>query len=107
MSCTRNPNMIRPIAAGSAFAILALGLALSGCVQAPGNMQADFGASVRQNVAAQVADPDAHYKRLDQPASSGSRTALAQDRYNKGKVIQPATPSASSVAIKSGGEGKE
>src|SRR5690242_19354564 len=103
MSCTRSAQMIRPVTVASTLALVGLGLALSACVQAPGNLQADFGASVRQDVAAQVADPDAHYRRTDPPAASGSRTALAQDRYNKGKVLQPPTPSASSVAIKSGG----
>lgn len=78
-------------------------LGLSGCVQAPGNMQADFGASMRQNVAAQVADPGARYKRADPPASSGPRTSIAQERYNKGKVLQPSTPTTS--ALGNGGSG--
>ena len=98
--------MIRPITAGSTFAILAL--SLSGCVQAPGNMQADFGASVRQNVAAQVADPDGRYKRVDQPAGAGSRTVLAQERYSKGKVISPAATTTSQIGGGGGGgDGKQ
>lgn len=97
--------MIRPI--GYTLAIGALGLVLTGCVQAQENLQADFGAAVRQTVAAQTADPDAHYKRVEQPASSGTRTSLAQDRYNKGKVLQPAQTNTSTAVSGGGGEGKQ
>lgn len=93
------------ILAGAAFG-------LAGCVQATGNLQADFGASVRQDVAAQVADPGARYRRTEPPASNGPRTALAQDRYEKGKVIQPSAPTTSTAAQSSsggggGGDGKQ
>ncbi len=89
----------------SALSMIACGLA--GCVQAPGNLQPDFGSSVRQAVAAQIADPGARYKRTEPPASSGARTALAQDRYEKGKVLQPATTATSSAVKDAGGGGKE
>lgn len=90
---------------GAFTGLTTLALGLAGCVQAPGNMQPDFGASMRQDIAAQVADPGARYKRTDPPASSGERTALAQDRYNKGKVITPSTPTTSNAAQGSGGSG--
>lgn len=71
-------------------------LALCGCVQA-GNLAPDFGVATRQNVAVQIADPAPRFERAAPPASSGPRTALAQDRYNKGTVIQPDTQGTSSL----------
>ncbi|MDP3869325.1 hypothetical protein [Phenylobacterium sp.] len=76
-----------------AFAALALGA----CVSAQGNLSPDYGQSVKQNLAAQIADPDASYRRDTPPAAAGARTNLAQDRYNKGKVIPPTAASASRV----------
>ncbi len=72
-------------------------LALGACVSAQGNLAPDYGQSVKQNLAAQIADPDASYRRDAPPAATGARTNLAQDRYNKGKVLQPAAANASRV----------
>ena len=67
---------------------LAGAVALSGCVQM--HLSEDFGSAVRQDVAAQIADPDAHYVGSPAPgAADGPRVALAQDHYEKNKVIQP------------------
>lgn len=77
-------------------------LALGACVSAQGNLSPDYGQSVKQNLAAQVADPDAAYRRDAPPAASGARTNLAQDRYNKGKVIPPAAASASKIGNSGG-----
>lgn len=84
------------------LAVLALGadMVLSGCVQE--HLSQDFGAAVRQDIAAQISDPDAHYVGTPAPGSGGSRVALAQDRYQKGKVIPPAAATASNVGISSG-----
>ncbi|MGE5566487.1 MAG: hypothetical protein ACM3YN_10095 [Parcubacteria group bacterium] len=73
------------------YGLLTIGLAalgLSGCVQAT-TVNPDFGVALRQNIAAQIADPAPRYQRTDPPASDGPRTALAQQRYEKGQVIQP------------------
>ena len=83
MSCTK--AAIAFVAAASAA------LPLAGCVGVWGHMQPDFGQAVRQDFAAQVADPDASYARTALPANSGARAALAQQRYVKGQVIQPAS----------------
>lgn len=81
------------------YALLTIGLSalgLTGCVQ--GNtVNPDFGVAVRQNIAAQIADPAPRYARTEPPASDGARTALAQQRYQKGTVIQPQLESTSSV----------
>jgi len=60
---------------------------LAGCVQSQRYLAADFGVAVRQDVAAQIADPDARYP-ADTP-SDGARAALAQERYRTGKSIPP------------------
>ncbi|HEX5380003.1 MAG TPA: hypothetical protein VFW47_15610 [Phenylobacterium sp.] len=72
--------------------IVAIGLlaaGLSGCVQSRTHLSSDFGAAVRQDVAAQIADPDARYRGDPAPGSDGARTALSQERYRTGKVTQP------------------
>ena len=84
------------------IALVSAALALGGCVSAQGNLSPDYGQSVKQNLAAQVADPDAAYLRDAPPAAAGARTNLAQDRYNKGKVLQPAAGAASSVGNSAG-----
>jgi hypothetical protein len=59
-------------------AILALtALSLGGCLSPQGNLAPDHGVSVSQNIAAQIADPDARYRRDLPPASSGARAAAA------------------------------
>lgn len=86
------------------YALLTIGLSalgLSGCVQ--GNtVDPDFGVAVRQNIAAQIADPAPRYVRADPPASDGSRTALAQQRYQKGTVIQPVVQGTTTVSSSGG-----
>jgi type IV pilus biogenesis protein CpaD/CtpE len=72
--------------------------ALAGCYSAQEGLSDDFGLAVRQNIAAQIADPDAVYARTEEPASSGQRAADAADRYNRGQVTTPAAQSTSSVA---------
>jgi type IV pilus biogenesis protein CpaD/CtpE len=75
------------------YALLTIGLSalgLSACVQA-NTVNPDFGVALRQNIAAQIADPAPRYDRTAPPASDGPRTALAQTRYQKGEVIRPET----------------
>jgi type IV pilus biogenesis protein CpaD/CtpE len=86
------------------YALITIGLAalgLSGCVQAT-TVNPDFGVALRQNIAAQVADPAPRYDRTAPPASDGPRTALAQQRYEKGQVIQPDVQG--TTTIRSSGE---
>ena len=81
--------------------VVAVGLGLSACAQSPAEsemrLSPDFGDAVRENLAAQIADPDAHYTGTPAPgASDGARIDLAQTRYQKNQVIQPSTTTASS-----------
>jgi hypothetical protein len=87
-----------------AAALLGAATTLSACEtrlrEAP-----DFGESVRQDVAAQIADPDARYAGVPAPGSNGARAAGAQDRYVHGKVTPPPAPETSQVAGGSSGGG--
>ena len=48
-----------------------LGLGLCGCVVSQPHLSPDFGSAVRQDVMAQIADPDARYKGDPAPGSNG------------------------------------
>jgi hypothetical protein len=76
--------------------ILAAGIGLSACTQSEVRLSPDFGQAVRQDMAAQIADPDAHYIGTPAPGTDGARVGLAQQRYGKGEVIQPSSTTASS-----------
>ena len=87
-----------------AFLVIAAMLGLGACAQNPMqsemNLSPDFGVAVRENLAAQIADPDPHYAGTLAPgASDGARIDLAQTRYQKTEVIQPTTTTASNRTI--------
>jgi hypothetical protein len=95
-----------PIAKIAAVAaLLGAGLILGGCVEVPVHLSDDFGVSVKQDVAAHIADPDAHYTGDPAPGATGTRVEMAQDRYNKGKVTPPASTSTSSASTGGGSGG--
>ncbi|MES2255428.1 MAG: hypothetical protein V4559_10335 [Pseudomonadota bacterium] len=80
--------------------IAAAALGLCACAQNPTQsemrMSPDFGDALRENFAAQIADPDAHYAGTLAPGtSSGARIDLAQTRYQQNQVIQPSSTTAS------------
>src|SRR5690349_441209 len=72
--------------------------ALSAC-QSSMRISPDFGSALRQDVAAQIADPDAHYEGQPAPGSASARVDLAQKRYNANQVIQPTSTPASSKTL--------
>jgi len=81
----------------STAAVTATALALGGC--ATQHLSNDFGQAVRQSIAQQIANPDTKYVGAIAPGSNAARVAAAQDRYVKGRVIQPsAQVAATSVA---------
>lgn len=86
------------VAAG--LTVLLAGVA--GCSESRLHISNEFGQSVRQDVAAQVAEPDAAYKGTPDPGANGARVGLAQERYGRNEVIKPANASTSG---KSGGGG--
>lgn len=85
----------------AALALVAAGLSLTGC--APKHLSPDFGYAVNQNLAAQVADPDARYRGDPAPGTDSARVALAQERYQTGKVIKPDNTGANNSVV--GGTG--
>lgn len=62
-----------------------------------------LGQAVHEDMAAQIADPDAAY-RGPPPPSSGEQAAIATDRYKANKVIAPYAPS-SLTSVQGGGGG--
>jgi len=84
---------------------LAAGLiGLAGCT-AQRNLMPDYGRSVRQDIVAQTANPDARYERDVPPAADGMRSTQAQTRYVQDKVRQPSGSTTSDVAGSGGGGG--
>jgi hypothetical protein len=78
---------------------ICLAPALSACTQSSLRISPDFGSALRQDVAAQIADPDAHYEGVPAPGSASARVDLAQKRYNNNQVIEPASKTASSQSL--------
>ena len=75
--------------------VACLAALLSGCSTSSLRISPDFGNAVRQDEAAQIADPDARYAGTLAPGSSGPRVGLAQKRYDTGTVIPPSSTTAS------------
>jgi len=65
----------------------------------------DFGVALRQDEAAQIADPDARYRGVPTPGSNGARAGLAQSRYVRDQVIPPATTGTTQGSLSASGEG--
>lgn len=76
---------------------------LGGCYSKV-HLDQNFGQSMRESLASQIADPDARYTGEPAPGSAGARVALAQDKYQTGTVIKPQATTTS--AIQSGGSGR-
>jgi hypothetical protein len=83
----------------------ALGAGLAGCAESRLHLSDDFGRAFRQEIVAQVADPDATYKGDPAPGSNGRRVGLAQSRYERNAVVQPASTTTSTVSLGGGGGG--
>ena len=88
------------IKTGRVVLVLAASLTplLAGCTQSSLRISPDFGNALNQDIAAQVADPDAHYAGTPAPGSGGPRVGLAQKRYDAGTVIPPSSTTASGAA---------
>lgn len=79
---------IARMASIAAFAAILTGCADTKELDARFHEADDFGHAVREDLAAQIVDPDVAYSQAP-PASSGSRAALAQARYAADNVRQP------------------
>ncbi|HZZ30963.1 MAG TPA: hypothetical protein VFE10_03130 [Phenylobacterium sp.] len=78
----------------------AMAAGLTACADTQPALSPDFGVALRQDLAAQIADPDAHYGAT---ISDSGRAALAQDRYRTGRVIAPSAAGASMSPTSGGG----
>lgn len=67
------------------LAIALLGLAAAGCT--PNDVT--FGGALKHNIALQTIDPDPVYTGSEIEGGSGTRGALAAERYRKGTVKEP------------------
>jgi type IV pilus biogenesis protein CpaD/CtpE len=65
-------------------------------------MEPNFGFAVRQDIVAQIADPDARYRRAESPASNGVRAANTVERYLS--VGTEAPPSSTTYVISTTGQ---
>lgn len=84
--------------------VVAGGALLSGCLedqridQTRLRMQDDFGRAVTQDLAAQIANPDAGRDAGPPPPSNGARANLAVTRYRQDAVTPPSTIGASGTS---------
>ena len=91
-------KIVRPRAFLAIAALLGLGACAQNPTESEMRLSPDFGDAVRENLAAQIADPNPHYAGTLAPgASDGARIDLAQTRYQKNQVIQPSSMTASSA----------
>jgi hypothetical protein len=81
--------------------LVAPGLILAGCTTS--HLSPNFGVALRQDLAAQIADPDAHYKGTPAPGGIGQHAAASVARYDAGTVIQPVATSTSKVGSNNNG----
>ena len=82
-----------------ALSVVMLGVMalLAGCEESHLRMAPDFGTAVRQDQAAQIADPDARYIGALPAGYDGARTTIAVTRYRTDKVIPPVSTQTSDV----------
>jgi uncharacterized membrane protein YgcG len=93
-----------------AAAVIGLGAMASGCATNQGDSKyaqapEHFGQAVREDLAAQIADPDPAWKNTPPPPSSALVSALAMTRYNTDKVKVPQGSSTQTQVSAGGGGG--
>ena len=93
----------------SLAALAGLGIVMSACADTKAlnrDMQDadDFGHAVREDLAAQIVNPEPTWKG-PLPPSSGARAALAQNLYRKDTVKTPITPSTQTSITPTGDSG--
>ncbi len=93
------------------FVLAGAAAAISACtgIDDPGQsrlrLSDDFGRAVREDITAQIADPDPAWKNTPPPLSSGDRSALAQTKYKTNTVKEPKASSTSTVETSGSGGG--
>lgn len=72
--------------------------ALGGCASQP-TLSDDFGRALRENMLAQIADPEPPWANRAPPPTDGARIGAAIERYRTGKTIKPKPAKASDVGV--------
>jgi type IV pilus biogenesis protein CpaD/CtpE len=78
--------------------ILVAGLALAACTTPANTPRPEFGQAVRNNMAAQIIDPNPPAD-MALPPSDGVRRALMIQRYQADEVETPALPTTTTLGI--------
>jgi type IV pilus biogenesis protein CpaD/CtpE len=78
--------------------VLVAGLALAACTTPANTPRPEFGEAVRNNMAAQIIDPNPPAD-MALPPSDGVRRALMIQRYQADEVESPALPTTSTLGI--------
>jgi type IV pilus biogenesis protein CpaD/CtpE len=78
--------------------ILVAGLALAACTTPANTPRPEFGHAVRNNMAAQIIDPNPPAD-MALPPSDGVRRALMIQRYQADEVETPALPTTTTLGI--------
>lgn len=71
-------------------------LALTGCVESKLHESQDYGRSLAFDLKQQI-PPTPQYAGVPAPGSDGERTALAQERYARDRIVPPSVLGASKV----------
>ena len=82
---------IRPI-------VLVAGLALAACTTPANTPRPEFGQAVRNNMTAQIIDPNPP-ENMELPPSDGVRRSLMIQRYQSDEVESPPLPVTSTLGI--------
>ena len=78
--------------------VLVAGLALAACTTPANTPRPEFGQAVRNNMAAQIIDPNPP-ETMELPPSDGVRRALMIQRYQADEVETPALPTTTTLGI--------
>lgn len=78
--------------------LLLAAAALGGCASQH-TLSEDFGRALRENMLAQIADPEPPWANRPPPPADGARSGLAMERYRTGKTIKPKPAKASDVGV--------
>jgi type IV pilus biogenesis protein CpaD/CtpE len=78
--------------------VLVAGLALAACSTPANTPRPEFGEAVRNNMAAQIIDPNPP-ANMELPPSDGVRRALMIQRYQADEVETPALPVTTTLGV--------
>jgi starvation-inducible outer membrane lipoprotein len=87
------------------FFSVGVALALSACSNYPSPIDDNFGASVRQMVQTQTANPSASHSNQSAATTDGQAAKAAVDRYQKSFEVPPLPTNVFNIGVGSGAAG--